>query len=179
MLNLSGYSFEQLRQDGDLVLSRGRRQGESRSLLLLTARSEHPPPSINDQLRRIYSLRDELDCSWSACPLDLIDHLGASELVLHDPGGDFLDSIYREAAALRELLSLAISMTKALGFLHARGLVHRDIKPANFLVNTHSGKAWLTGFAISSRLPRERQPPSPPEVIAGTLAYMPPSRQDG
>ena len=73
-------------------------------------------------------------------------------------------------------MSLAVSMSKALGFLHARGLVHRDIKPANFLVNTHSGKAWLTGFALSSRLPRERKPPSPPEVIAGTLAYMSPEQ---
>ena len=35
---------------------------------------------------------------------------------------------------------------------------------------------WLTGFGIASRLPRERQPPEPPEVIAGTLAYMAPEQ---
>ena len=32
------------------------------------------------------------------------------------------------------------------------------------------------GFGIASRLPRERQAPEPPEVIAGTLAYMAPEQ---
>src|SRR5258705_5508051 len=32
------------------------------------------------------------------------------------------------------------------------------------------------GFAIALRLPRERQPLEPPEVIAGTLAYMAPKQ---
>ena len=32
------------------------------------------------------------------------------------------------------------------------------------------------GFGVASRLPRERQAPAPPEVIAGTLAYMAPEQ---
>jgi serine/threonine protein kinase len=31
---------------------------------------------------------------------------------------------------------------------------------------------WLIGFGIASQLPRERQTPAPPEIIAGTFAYM-------
>jgi serine/threonine protein kinase len=34
----------------------------------------------------------------------------------------------------------------------------------------------FAGFGIASRLPRERQSPEPPEVIAGTLAYMAPEQ---
>jgi PAS domain S-box-containing protein len=34
----------------------------------------------------------------------------------------------------------------------------------------------LTGFGIASRLPRERQPPEAPEIIAGTLPYMAPEQ---
>ena len=34
----------------------------------------------------------------------------------------------------------------------------------------------LTGFGVASRLPRERQAPDPPEVVAGTLAYMAPEQ---
>ena len=44
------------------------------------------------------------------------------------------------------------------------------------MVNTASGEVRLTGFGVASRLPRERQPPDPPEVIAGTLAYMAPEQ---
>src|SRR5262249_50650158 len=48
--------------------------------------------------------------------------------------------------------------------------------PAHVLVNALTGQAWLTGFGIASRLPRERQRPQPPETIAGTLAYMAPEQ---
>jgi len=60
--------------------------------------------------------------------------------------------------------------------VHERGLIHKDIKPANILVDAASGGVWLTGFGIASRLPREHQAPAPPEVIAGTLAYMAPEQ---
>ena len=43
-------------------------------------------------------------------------------------------------------------------------------------MNSVTGQAWLTGFGVASRLPRERQAPAPPEVIAGTLAYMAPEQ---
>jgi serine/threonine protein kinase len=39
-----------------------------------------------------------------------------------------------------------------------------------------AGNVWLTGFGIASRLPHERQSPAPPEIIAGTLAYMSPEQ---
>ncbi len=60
--------------------------------------------------------------------------------------------------------------------LHERGLIHKDIKPANVFVNSATGQVWLTGFGIASRRPRERQSPEPPEIIAGTLAYMAPEQ---
>ena len=73
-------------------------------------------------------------------------------------------------------MRLAISIAAALGKVHQRGLVHKDIKPANILVNRATGAVRLTGFGIASRLPRERQAPEPPELIAGTLAYMAPEQ---
>ena len=73
-------------------------------------------------------------------------------------------------------LRVAIGLAAALGQLHERGLIHKDIKPANILVNAATGAVWLIGFGIASRLPRERQAPEPPEVIAGTLAYMAPEQ---
>jgi serine/threonine protein kinase len=35
---------------------------------------------------------------------------------------------------------------------------------------------WLTGFGFSSKTPHGRQAPVPPEIIAGTLAYMAPEQ---
>jgi serine/threonine protein kinase len=77
---------------------------------------------------------------------------------------------------IENFLRLAVALSAALRHLHERGLVHKDIKPTNILVNVVSGQAWLTGFGIASRLARERQSPEPPELIAGTLAYMAPEQ---
>ncbi len=59
--------------------------------------------------------------------------------------------------------------------MHGQGLIHKDVKPANALVD-EAGHVWLTGFGIASRLPRERQAPVPPEIIAGTFAYLAPEQ---
>jgi serine/threonine protein kinase len=49
------------------------------------------------------------------------------------------------------------------------------MKPANVLVND-AGQVWLTGFGIASQVSHEPQSPLPPEIIAGTLAYMAPEQ---
>jgi PAS domain S-box-containing protein len=97
-------------------------------------------------------------------------------LILEDAGGEPLDRLLGEPMELSRFLPLAIGLAAALGKLHQRGLIHKDIKPANILVNFATGVIRLTGFGIASRLPRERQSPEPPEVIAGTLAYMAPEQ---
>jgi serine/threonine protein kinase len=76
---------------------------------------------------------------------------------------------------LTRLLRIAIGLAAALAQVHRRSLMHKDIKPANVLVDD-AGKVWLTGFGIASQVPRERQAPVPPEIIAGTLAYMAPEQ---
>jgi serine/threonine protein kinase len=133
-------------------------------------------------LRRLeheYSLAAELEPAWAAKPLALTRHEGRTILVLADPGGEPLDHVLErdreQPLDLARLLRLAINLASALGHAHQRGLIHKDVKPENVLVDD-AGQVWLTRFGITSRLPRERQAPAPPELIAGTLAYMSPEQ---
>jgi hypothetical protein len=100
-------------------------------------------------------------------------------LVLMDPGGEPLDRVLErgdgQPLELTRCLRIAIGLAAALGQAHRHGLIHKDIKPSNVLVDD-AGNVRLTGFGIASRLPHERQAPAPPEVIAGTLAYMAPEQ---
>src|SRR6202030_1043846 len=138
--------------------------------------SEHPAPAILERLEHEYSLRDELDSDWAARPLTLVRRAGRPTLILEDPGGEPLDRLLGQPVELSQSVRIAGGLAAALGKLHQQGLIHKDIKPANVLVDSVTGRCWLMGFGIASRLPRERQSPEPPEFIAGTLAYMAPEQ---
>jgi PAS domain S-box-containing protein len=163
-------------QSGDLTLSRSTLADEETSVLVLAPASERPAPAMVARLEHEYSLRDELDSAWAARPLALSHSAGRPMLLLEDPGGEPLDRLMGRPMELGRFLHIAIGLADALGKLHKRGLIHKDIKPANILVDLAGGGVWFTGFGIASRLPRERQSPEPPEIIAGTLAYMAPEQ---
>src|SRR5580704_8179546 len=135
-----------------------------------------PAPSSSARLEHAYALRSELDPSWAARPLELIHDHGKPSLVIEDHGGEVLARLLGKRWELDLFLRVAIGITAALGRLHQRGLFHKDIKPPNVFVNTSTGEAWLSGFGLASRLPRERVTPEPPETLAGTLAYVAPEQ---
>ncbi|WFU84409.1 AAA family ATPase [Bradyrhizobium sp. CIAT3101] len=138
--------------------------------------SEHPHPGILDRLAHEFACKDELDRAWAACPLDLLHENGRTVLLLEDPGGEPLEHLIGAPMEIESFLHLAIGIAGSVGSAHKIGFVHKDIKPANILVNCTDGRVRLTGFGIASRLPRERQKPGPPELVAGTLAYMAPEQ---
>ena len=172
----SRYVFETLREDEEFVLERGQGDGGLSAILVVASLSEHPVQGILERLEHEYALRDELNSDWAARPLTLAHRKGRTMLILEDPGGEPLDRLLGQPMELTRFLRFAVGLSAALGKLHQQGLIHKDVKPANILANSATGAVWLTGFGIASRLPRERQSPEPPEVIAGTLAYMAPEQ---
>jgi PAS domain S-box-containing protein len=176
VIDLSRYVFEALRKDDEFILYRGRNEEEISQVLVLVPATEEPGSKSLKRLEHEYSLKEDLEPVWSARPIEVTFHWDRPVLVLEDPGGICLDQLLGRASDLGSSLRRAISLATAIGNLHRRGLVHKDVKPANILVDPGTGKAWLMGFGIASRLPRERQSPDPPEFIAGTLAYMAPEQ---
>jgi predicted ATPase/signal transduction histidine kinase len=180
VIDPAAYTLEPLCQDGEFILYRGRRKNPRdaslSSILVSTPVAERPVPETLSKLEHAFSLKAELAPSWAVRPLALTPHQGRIMLLLEDPGGEPLDVLLTEPMELQQFLSLAIGLSAAVGRLHGRGLIHKDIKPANVLVDVSGGDVWLMGFGISVRLPRERQAPEPPEVIAGSLAYMAPEQ---
>src|ERR1700688_3593805 len=168
-----------LLEDGERVLCRGWRDGgdgDGTAVLAVLSASEHPTPAFVDQLAHEYGLKDELDGRSAARPLALVREHERTMLLLEDPGGGPLARLLRRPMEMGRFLRFATGLSTALRHVHEHGLIHKDIKPANALVDIATGQVWLTGFGIAARLPRERQSPEPPELVAGTLAHMAPEQ---
>src|ERR1700745_2486865 len=103
------------------------------------------------------------------------DRKASSEPKHQRPDLHSLNSMIVVPMEIGRFLPLAVGITAAMKEVHQGGLIHKDIKPDNILVS-ETGEVQLTGFDIASRLPRERQLPAPPELIAGQLAYLPPEQ---
>ncbi|MBY5897789.1 trifunctional serine/threonine-protein kinase/ATP-binding protein/sensor histidine kinase [Rhizobium ruizarguesonis] len=171
--------MEVLWEDGERVLHRERRRGADgkwNPVLVVLSTLEYPTPSSLGRLDHEYALKDELDSAWAVRPLELVREGGRTMLVLEDPGGEPLAGRLGTAMETELFLRLGIGIAAALRGAHQRGLVHKDIKPANILVTGTGAEVRLTSFGIASRLSRERQTHEPPEVVAGTLAYMAPEQ---
>jgi PAS domain S-box-containing protein len=169
---LLSYVLSPLRE-GEVAVHRG--SGSGLAPILLVAADESSLDCAG-RLDHEYALKGELDADWAARPIALTRYKDRLTLVLEDPGGAPLDRLLGRPLDISHFLRIAIPLAAALRRVHERGLIHKDIKPANILVDGASGGVWLTGFGIASRLPREHQAPAPPEVIAGTLAYMAPEQ---
>jgi serine/threonine protein kinase len=176
VIELSTYSLELLWNDKELNLYRGRSEHDDSQILVLSPSVEHPAPETLKRLEHEYSLREELEPTWAARPITITRHWNRTVLVLEDPGGVPLDQLLGQPLELAFGLRLAVDLSGVIDRLHERSIIHKDIKPANVLANPHTGRCWLKGFGIASRLPRESQSAKPPELVAGTLAYMAPEQ---
>jgi predicted ATPase len=172
-------SLQVLWEDGHRVLCRRRLDGgdsNPNTVLIVLPATDFPTAAALNRLTHEYALRDELDRAWAVQPLSLLREHGRTTLVLDDPGGEPLARILGAPMAIERFLHVAIDLAAALGKVHQRGLIHKEVMPSNILVSDTNGDVRLTGFGIASRLPRERLAPEPPELIAGTLAYMAPEQ---
>src|SRR6202162_117910 len=172
-------SVEVLWEDAERVFCRLWRddaKGDRHAFIPVLSGAEHPTLESINRLTHEYELKDYLDVAWALRPVELVRDRGRTMLVVEYTGGEPLDRLIRQPMEMGQFLRLAVALSAALGRLHGSGLIHKDIKPANVRVTPVTGRCWLMGFGIASRLPRERQSPEPPEFIAGTLAYMAPEQ---
>jgi len=51
--------------------------------------------------------------------------------------------------SFKERLKLAIQLSRALSFIHNKGIVHRDVKPSNILVTKDQNSVKLLDFGIA------------------------------
>src|SRR5262249_2133938 len=137
MIDLLNRTLEPLRRDAELVLYRavhaGAAAGVVPSVLIVGPAEEYASVVTLARLEQEYALAAELDARWAVRPLGLARYRGRPVLVLEDPGGDPLDRLVGKPMEMGTFLRLATNIARAVGSVHAAGLIHKNVKAANVL----------------------------------------------
>ncbi|MEG4403966.1 AAA family ATPase [Microcoleus sp. MON2_D5] len=179
MLAIRGYKItSQIYQGLNTVIYRGIKESDGQPAILKILKNEYPNLEEITRLRQEYEISKNLNIEGIVKPLEL-QELGNRKfiLILEDFGGIALsDSEQFKQPQIRDFLAIAIQVASTLAQLHDRCIIHKDIKPQNIIVNLATNQVKITDFGIATRLSKENQSLSHPNLLEGTLAYLSPEQ---
>lgn len=175
---IAGYTLIELIHESTntLIYRASRGSGQARAIIK-TLRSEYPTLEELARLKHEYQILQPLQIEGIAKPLALESYQNGLALILSDCGGESLKQLLAvHTLELSQFLPIAVRLAATIAALHQNTIIHKDLKPDNILVNLETGQVKIIDFGISSRLSRENQATSNPNLLEGTLAYMSPEQ---
>ncbi|MDZ8032937.1 AAA family ATPase [Nostoc sp. DedSLP04] len=176
---LPGYNFiEALHEGVNTVIYRASKQSDRSLAIVKALKAEYPSLEELTRLRHEYKISQILvDIEGIVKSLALENHHNGLALILADFGAESLKKyISDRQLSLTEFLTIAIQLASTLTQLHQAKIIHKDIKPDNIVINPKTGQVKIIDFSIASRLEKENQSISNPNLLEGTLAYMSPEQ---
>ncbi len=173
------------------IVYRGQREKDKKPVIIKTLSDDFPTAADLAGLRREYEILKSLQIEGITKVYTLEKYRKNLALILEDKGGETLRNLidfrkqsqdppstgnFTTAKDLILLFEIAIQLSTTLAELHRNHIIHKDINPKNILINLEIHRVELIDFGISSRLPREDQKISYPNLLEGTLAYISPKQ---
>lgn len=178
MLTLSGYtSLEHIYLGNNVNVYRARRVHDQSDLPVVLKIVTNPTAEQLARLQREYALLQRLAPSEYIVKAYALEHIPPYWVMeTEDFGGQSLNLL--EVAGqldMEAFISLAMSITQALLYIHENQVIHKDINPANVLYLAETGQVKLTDFDLASQLDRETVAYYT-GMLQGTLAYIAPEQ---
>jgi predicted ATPase/HPt (histidine-containing phosphotransfer) domain-containing protein len=158
------------------TVRRVRRTSDGAALVVKTSTREYPTVRECRRLEFEYHLLCKVRSPGVITPVELEREGGRVAIVLEDFGGERVSPSAGVGLPLGEFFPLAIAVARALGEVHARGVIHKDINPRNILRNPRTGEVKVIDFSLGSELGRERQRALHHTGLEGTLPYLSPEQ---
>ncbi|AFZ35265.1 ATP-binding region ATPase domain protein [Stanieria cyanosphaera PCC 7437] len=169
--------IEVLYENNTTRVYRASRESEPTSVIIKTLKTEYPSLEQIARLRHEYQILQSLNIEGVVKPLALENYQNGLALILSDFEGETLkNAIAFGNFQLENFLQIAIQLASILAQLHQNNIIHKDIKPQNILINLQKNQVEIIDFSISSRLSKEEQTISNPDLFEGSLAYMSPEQ---
>jgi len=178
MMDYPGYQVvDKLYESNNSLVYRGRQSEDGEPVILKFLKKDHPTPEELLRYKQEYETVTSLNLKSVVKAHRLEKYHHSSFIIFEDIGAQSLDILMsKKRFTLYELLCIAIKIVKALGEIHAHGIIHKDINPSNIIFNPETNQLQIIDFGISTSLPRENPTIQSTEVIEGTLSYIAPEQ---
>ena len=177
MKEIPGYELGVLLHDSSAsAVYRARRLADGAAVVVKRAHGGSSARCLSRYRNELELLR-AIDSDGVVKAYDLVRGHGQLALILEEFGGVSLKQ-WLEAGdpSLVERLEAAIRLARAIGEVHAAGIIHKDINSYNFLYDPATKRTKLIDFGIATRLRSEESKFQFPTALEGTLAYIAPEQ---
>ncbi len=178
MLNLPGYTdLEEISSSSRSTVYRGLESQNKAPVIIKVLNIEQPSQADLAKIKREYELTKDLSSDGVLQPLALLPFEENFALILEDFGGVALSTlIASKKLDLLFCLQIAMKLTETLGKIHQQHIIHKDIKPSNIIINENAEQVKISDFSIAARVASERQSQINPDLLEGSLKYIPPEQ---
>jgi predicted ATPase/GAF domain-containing protein/HPt (histidine-containing phosphotransfer) domain-containing protein len=174
----SGYTLgERLYESPTTLVARAVRVADGVEVVLKVPATEHPDAAHVARYHREYAILRRIggDGVLRAHALERAGNVPVL-VVEHVPGARPLADVPRpEPSDAPTVVALFVRLARALGTVHARGVVHKDVAPRNVLV-APDGAITFIDFGLSSLVHADDGPAAGGQGLEGTLAYVSPEQ---
>jgi predicted ATPase/GAF domain-containing protein/tRNA A-37 threonylcarbamoyl transferase component Bud32/HPt (histidine-containing phosphotransfer) domain-containing protein len=174
---LEGYTvLESIAQSERNSVRRARRMLDGERVIIKTSTTEYPTERDRRRLEFEHHVLQKLRSPGVVEVLGLERRAGRLAIILEDFGGERLPIAPGKGWQLARFFPLASGIVRALGEVHAKGVIHKDINPRNVLMNPATGVVKLIDFSLASELASERADAVACTELEGTLPYLSPEQ---
>lgn len=158
---------------GVVYLARDTRLGRDVALKTLPERTPGGVTRLREEARAMAALNHEALATiygleqWRRTPVLVVEYL---------PNATLARTLVNGRLPRKDAVRLGITLTRALIYMHANGVLHRDLKPSNIGFSA-TGAPKLLDFGLASLIDARTGSTSAPP--AGTTAYLPPEASHG
>ena len=146
-------------------------------VIIKTLNNEFNDPISILKIKNEYELLKKLQGKHVVKTYEFFKFKNKFSILIEDFGGIPLSQyIKNNDIELKELLDIALKITKCIKYIHNNNVIHKDINPSNIMYNPDKKKIKLIGFEISSEFSFETAEALNPNKLEGTVAYISPEQ---
>ncbi|HXV74742.1 MAG TPA: protein kinase [Candidatus Polarisedimenticolaceae bacterium] len=180
---LNGYRIDRcVGRGGMAVVYEARRDADDRlvALKMMSHRLVYDSAALS-RFRQEADVVERLEHENIARVFSRFSAFGTHFLVMEFLDGTTLDALRERGKPMPEALARPMvgQLSRALGYVHGRGMVHRDLKPGNVMI-TVDGRVKLMDFGLVKPLVITDERTATHEMkLVGTPSYMAPEQFSG